>query len=118
MNKEAQSPLVLDHASVLDVIKGELIPDRRVTLEQGRIARIESAHTPITDTEAKHVIDLDGKTLMPDCADRVCAYSHYGYGGETRHRSGRQDADAGLVRRACSRDGMDGKPGRGRAHIA
>jgi len=69
MNKEAQSPLVLDHASVLDVIKGELIPDRRVTLEQGRIARIESAHTPITDTEAKHVIDLDGKTLMPGLCD-------------------------------------------------
>jgi imidazolonepropionase-like amidohydrolase len=69
MNKEAQSPIVLDHASILDVIKGELIPDRRVTIEQGRIARIESVHIPATDTEASCVINLEGKTLMPGLCD-------------------------------------------------
>ena len=69
MNKEAQSPLVLDHASVLDVIKGALIPDQRVTIAHGRIVRIESAHTRLTDTETRHVINLEGKTLMPGLCD-------------------------------------------------
>ena len=69
MNEETEYPIVLDHASVLDVIKGELIPDRRVTLEQGRIARIESAHTPVMDAGTSCVINLEGRTLMPGLCD-------------------------------------------------
>jgi len=69
MKEEAEVPIVLDHASILDVIKGALIPDQRVTLEQGCIARIESAHTPLTDTQRSHVINLEGKTLMPGLCD-------------------------------------------------
>lgn len=62
-------PVVLDHATVLDVVEDRLIPNQRVTLEGGRIARIEPARTPIVATESRRVIDLAGKTLMPGLCD-------------------------------------------------
>ena len=65
MTASESLPVILDHATVLDVVGGVLVPNQRVTLEGGRIARIESAHTPVTDAESCRIIDLAGKTLMP-----------------------------------------------------
>jgi imidazolonepropionase-like amidohydrolase len=63
------APIVLDRATVLDVLRGERIPNQRVTVAEGRIQCIEPAEGPIdVPTDAK-VFDVGGRTLMPGLCD-------------------------------------------------
>src|SRR5690606_13028327 len=66
---------VFENASVLDVEKGEILPDRSVLVRDGRIAEV--SEEPIRASDADR-IDLAGRTLMPgliDCHVHVTAYT-------------------------------------------
>ena len=66
--RDCRTRLVLDHATVLDVVDGVLIPGQRITLCGDRIERIEAAASPAPD-EAGRVVDVGGKTVMPGLCD-------------------------------------------------
>ena len=65
---------VLDHAAVLDVVAGKLVPDRRVVVRGAAIEAIEPAagagvsHAGGTSAGAT-VIDVGGRTVMPGLCD-------------------------------------------------
>lgn len=58
--------IVFENASVLDTEKGEILPDRHVVVENGRIAAIEVSR-PIASGATR--FDLAGRTLMPGLID-------------------------------------------------
>lgn len=67
--------ILFENASLLDVAKGEILPDRSVLVRDGRIAEV--SETPIAARSAAR-IDLRGRTLMPgliDCHVHVTAIS-------------------------------------------
>jgi imidazolonepropionase-like amidohydrolase len=58
--------LLLANASLLDVVNGEMLPDRHVLVRDGRIADV--SETPLVTSDAQ-VLNLRGKTLMPGLCD-------------------------------------------------
>jgi len=66
------SPVVLlQNANVLDVETGELLPNRRVVVLEGRIERLEPMSVEAPEARAAEVVQLDlgGKTLLPGLID-------------------------------------------------
>jgi imidazolonepropionase-like amidohydrolase len=57
---------VFEHADVLDVVAGELLPDRHVSIRDGVIVGISTE--PVTETCTTR-IDATGRTLMPGLCD-------------------------------------------------
>lgn len=57
--------VLFSNAQVLDTVAGELLPDRYVLVENGRIAAVDNQR-PGGDVQA---IDLQGKVLMPGLCD-------------------------------------------------
>lgn len=67
--------ILFENAAVLDVEKGEILPDRWVLIEGGRIADISDTKP---ESSGAHQIDLRGRTLMPgliDCHVHVTAFT-------------------------------------------
>lgn len=60
---------VLENGSVLDVVSGELLPDHRVVIEDGRIKRVEPMSAAYDAQEADQVVDVAGRTVMPGLCD-------------------------------------------------
>ena len=69
----AEDRIVIDHAAVLDVVAGKLLPDRRVIVRGAAIEAVEPASTPGVPGSAAPagaaVIDVRGKTVMPGLCD-------------------------------------------------
>ena len=61
--------VVLNNATVLDVIEGVLQPDQRVVINDGRIERVEPVQAEADFPADSHVIDVEGKTVMPGLCD-------------------------------------------------
>ncbi|MDD5678678.1 MAG: amidohydrolase family protein [Kiritimatiellae bacterium] len=61
--------IVFDHAAVLDVINGELLPNRRITIRGSRIERVEPAQGAAPLPADGRTFDLKGKTVMPGLCD-------------------------------------------------
>ena len=57
---------IFENACVLDVLAGEILPDRSVSIQDGRIAEIATSGIAAAGA---HRIDLKGKTLMPGLID-------------------------------------------------
>ena len=57
--------LLLTNARVLDVRRGELLPNRHVLIEDGKISSMSEAK-PQTDAET---IDVGGRVVMPGLCD-------------------------------------------------
>lgn len=65
----SEKRIILNNATILDVIKGELLPNQRVVLNGRRIERVEPTQAgPLNLAEAE-VIDLQGQTVMPGLCD-------------------------------------------------
>lgn len=62
------SRILLNNATVLDVVRGELIPHQRIVIEGSRIERVEPQGDPLP-TEPAQVSDVQGKTVMPGLCD-------------------------------------------------
>lgn len=60
--------IVLNHASVLDVVAGKLVPDRCVVIRGGTIEKVEPARAE-TAAERPPMIDVKGRTVMPGLCD-------------------------------------------------
>ncbi|HLI11754.1 MAG TPA: amidohydrolase family protein [Alphaproteobacteria bacterium] len=58
--------LLLKNALLLDAEAGELIPDRHVLIEDGRIRAVDTAVPKAADAD---VLDLKGRVLMPGLCD-------------------------------------------------
>ncbi|HYA48453.1 MAG TPA: amidohydrolase family protein [Burkholderiales bacterium] len=65
----AEQRIILDHSSVLDVVAGKLLPDRRVIIRGGTIERVEPSRAQGGSTEGATVIDVKGRTVMPGLCD-------------------------------------------------
>ncbi|MEM7534794.1 MAG: amidohydrolase family protein [Chloroflexota bacterium] len=63
------SRIVLDNAAVLDVVKGKILHNHRVIVSSTKIERVEPVTAPLSVEETAHVIDVDGKTVMPGLCD-------------------------------------------------
>ncbi|WP_051195723.1 metal-dependent hydrolase family protein [Meiothermus rufus] len=65
------APLLLEEATVLDVRAGRLLPDQRVVLREGRIARLEPMEAPAPEAQAPgvRVLKVRGLTLLPGLID-------------------------------------------------
>ncbi|PXY28124.1 metal-dependent hydrolase family protein [Prauserella muralis] len=57
---------LLDNATVLDVARGELLPDRRVLVRDGRIAEVGGRDVAASGAR---VIDVRGRTVLPGFVD-------------------------------------------------
>lgn len=64
-----EQEIILDNASVLDVITGRLLPKHRVVIKGNRIEQVEPAHAALPDLTTAEVIDVQGKTVMPGLCD-------------------------------------------------
>lgn len=64
---EPQTMLLLRNAHVLDVAAGEILADRSVLIQDGRITEIDQAQRAAP--QSARVIDLKGLTLMPGLSD-------------------------------------------------
>ena len=62
----SDQPIVLDNATVLDVIKGQLLSKHRVVIVGNRIDRVEPVEV---EKPNGHVINVGGKTVMPGLCD-------------------------------------------------
>ncbi|GAC1319092.1 MAG: amidohydrolase family protein [Chloroflexota bacterium] len=68
------SGVLFTHAHVLDVARGELVPDQAVRVEGERIVEVGPSSSPSAGVE--RTVDVGGKTLMPgliDCHVHVTA---------------------------------------------
>ena len=61
--------IILDHSAVLDVVAGKLLPDRRVTVREGTIERVEPCGAGSRPPEGAAVVDVKGRTVMPGLCD-------------------------------------------------
>ena len=61
--------IILNNATVLDVVKGELLPNHRVIVKGSNIEQVESTAAQLTFAETDTVIDVGGKTVMPGLCD-------------------------------------------------
>ena len=61
--------VILDHAAVLDVVAGRLLPDHRVVVADGRITAVEPSAGLASVPDAARVIDVRGLTVMPGLCD-------------------------------------------------
>ncbi|MGD0782847.1 MAG: amidohydrolase family protein, partial [Candidatus Aminicenantales bacterium] len=64
-----QQRIVLNHAAVLDVQAGALVPGRCVVISGNTIEAVEPARPGSAAAAADAVFDLKGKTLMPGLCD-------------------------------------------------
>jgi len=60
------STILFTNANVLDTVAGEILPDRRVLVRDGRIVEMGGSDVKAGDAFA---LDLKGKTLMPGLCD-------------------------------------------------
>src|SRR5688572_12143700 len=60
--------ITLDNATVLDVIKGQRLPQQRVVLKGGKIEQVEPVQAE-PSTALGEVIDVKGMTVMPGLCD-------------------------------------------------
>ena len=65
----SEKELILDNATVLDVINGKLLPNHRVVIKGNRIERVEAVPADSASAPAETVIDVQGKTVMPGLCD-------------------------------------------------
>ena len=65
----SQSRTILENATILDVVKGEMLPHQRVIISNGRFERIEPTVASADVAEADRRIDVGGKTVMPGLCD-------------------------------------------------
>jgi hypothetical protein len=64
------SDLVLDHVNVIDVVTGDVLADRRVSIAGGRIVGVSPAGAePPARRESGRVLDLRGRYVMPGLWD-------------------------------------------------
>jgi imidazolonepropionase-like amidohydrolase len=89
--------IVVKPELVLDVVSGELHPDRAIVVEDGRIAAVVAAQTAVADVE---VVRLPGHTLLPglvDCHAHLVGEPDSGHGyAEILTRTGAQEAMSGV----------------------
>ena len=62
------APVYIDNVNIVDVESGTIIPERQLVLRNGRIHKINSANTPIADTEFEH-LDAEGQFVTPGLID-------------------------------------------------
>jgi imidazolonepropionase-like amidohydrolase len=62
-------PIILENATVLDVIQGKLLPNQRVVIAGNRITRVASMQAEALNTEGRQVFDVHGMTVMPGLCD-------------------------------------------------
>jgi imidazolonepropionase-like amidohydrolase len=89
--------IVVKPQFVLDVVSGDLQPDRAVIVEEEQIADVVSAHEPVADAEVVH---LAGHTVLPglvDCHAHLVGEPDSGHGyAEILTRTGAQEAMSGV----------------------
>ncbi|MEM7032368.1 MAG: amidohydrolase family protein [Chloroflexota bacterium] len=68
-NRFVDQTIALENASLLDVAKGELIPQQRIVIRDGRIVQVGAmeASTPLPKPD--QILDIAGKTVMPGLCD-------------------------------------------------
>lgn len=64
----AATPFVLDRITVIDVVRGELVPDQRVVIVGNRIRAMGSWQT-VTVPASARTVDMRGKYLIPGLWD-------------------------------------------------
>jgi imidazolonepropionase-like amidohydrolase len=83
---------------LLDVVTGELLPDRAVAIDGHRIVRVAAARD--APAEGSAVVDLPGQTPLPgliDCHTHLVGEPEYGQGlAELLTRTGAQEALSGV----------------------
>ncbi len=65
----SDSRLVLDNATVLDVLGGRLLPNHRVVVKGKRIERVEPVQANPQTAAVDKVVDVKGRTVMPGLCD-------------------------------------------------
>ena len=60
---------VLNHATVLDVVQGKLLPDHRVVIQNGVVERVEPVNADDPAGAAEDTLDMRGLTVMPGLCD-------------------------------------------------
>lgn len=61
--------IILDNASVLDVIAGRLLRNHRVVIRGSKIERVEPVQADMPVSDALDLIDVQGRTVMPGLCD-------------------------------------------------
>jgi len=61
--------MILNHAAVLDVVAGRLLPDRSVVIRGGTIEAVEPVRSPDPSRLGAAVLDVKGRTIMPGLCD-------------------------------------------------
>ncbi|MCW8124977.1 amidohydrolase family protein [Microbulbifer halophilus] len=64
---KSAAPILLEHVDLVDVEAGQLLPNRHLLIQGGKIRRISK--TPIEAKKNATVIDAKGKTLIPGLWD-------------------------------------------------
>ena len=74
--KESGAVLVLDHVRVIDGTGAAVLEDQRIDIEEGKIARVQSARLRNAYPPGATVLDLSGKTVIPGL---VGMHEHFFY---------------------------------------
>ena len=69
MTSQTQARIILENATVLDVIQGTLRPNQRVIVQGQRIEQVEPVAVQSDIAEDDQVLDVAGKTVMPGLCD-------------------------------------------------